>query len=388
MIDPRRALAALVGIDSVSSKPNAPVVDHLQKVVEGLGLRTRRIPYTDEAGVEKVNLLAATRFDAPPALALVGHTDTVPFDPAWAQALCLDEQDGRLYGRGACDTKGFIACALAATSRTDLRRLQAPLMLVFTADEEIGCLGAKKLAETRALFPRFAIVGEPTNLTPIRAHKGYCIAKIEVIGREGHSAYPALGSSAILAAGALLTKIDEYARSLDKAPRLRLVDDEPQPMPTEGFDPPHTTLNVGLIRGGEAPNVIPGSCRFVLEWRPLPGEPPTKVLDAVRAMAHHVSLTHGVGVSVKGTRLDKGFETAPTSEVVRLLSGATGNAPATVSYHTEAPQLAELGAHVAVFGPGDIKMAHATGENVPVADLEKCAGVLAQAVFVLCGGAA
>ncbi|HEY3446776.1 MAG TPA: acetylornithine deacetylase [Myxococcales bacterium] len=387
MIDPRRALAALVGIDSVSSKPNAPVVDYLAEAVEGLGLKTRRIPYADEAGVEKVNLLAATRFDAPPALALVGHTDTVPFDPSWAQALCLEEADGRLWGRGACDTKGFIACALAAASRTDLRRLQAPLMLVFTADEEVGCLGAKKLAEARALFPRHAIVGEPTNLTPIRAHKGYCIAKVEVIGREGHSAYPALGASAILAAGALLSKIDEYARSLDKTPHLRLVDDRPQPLPTEGFDPPHTTLNVGLVQGGQAPNVIPGSCRFVLEWRPLPGESPTKVLDAVRAMAHHVSLTHGVGVSVKGTRLDKGIETSATSDLVRLLSAATGNAPATVSYHTEAPQLAELGAQVAVFGPGDIKLAHATGENVPVADLEKCTEVLTQAIFLLCGGA-
>jgi len=342
-------------------------------VVEGLGLQTRRLPYTDQAGVAKVNLLAATSFEAPPALALVGHTDTVPFAPGWAQALSLEEAEGRLWGRGACDTKGFIACALSATSRTDLKSLRAPLALVFTADEEVGCVGAKKLAEARALFPRYAIVGEPTCLTPVRAHKGYCIARVEVIGQEGHSAYPALGSSAILAAGQLLAKIDGYARLLEKGPLC------------EGFDPPHTTLNVGLIQGGEAPNVIASSCRFVLEWRPLPGEPPTRVLDAVRALAHQVSVSHQVGVTVKGTRLDKALQTEPDSELIGLLSSASGNAPASVSYHTEAPQLAELGAQVAVFGPGDIKLAHAAGENVPISDLEKCTEILAGAIARLCG---
>ncbi|MBI5547408.1 MAG: acetylornithine deacetylase, partial [Deltaproteobacteria bacterium] len=312
----RRTLAELVAIDSVSSRPNGPIVEHLARVVERLGFQTRRFPFTDDVGVAKVNLVAATRWDAPPGLALVGHTDTVPFDAGWAQALSLEEADGKLYARGACDTKGFIACALEAAAQTDLRSLRSPLALVFTADEEIGCVGAKKLVEARALAPRHAIIGEPTSLTPVRAHKGYCLARLEVIGREGHSAYPALGASAILAAGHLLARIDEYGRALALE---RHAD----------FDPPHTTLNVGIVRGGEAPNVIPGSCRFILEWRPVPGESPSRVLDQVRGLAQQVASACGVGVSVKGLRLDRGIETPPTSDLVRFLEQSSGKAPAT-----------------------------------------------------------
>ncbi len=367
----RQHLAALVAIDSTSAKPNAPMVDYLARAVQALGFQTRRLPFVDEAGVEKVNLLASTDFRREPGLALVGHTDTVPFDPAWEQALSLEPLEGRFYGRGACDTKGFIACALDAASRVRLQHLPAPLALVFTADEEVGCVGAKKLVEARALSPRHAIVGEPTSLVPVRAHKGYCLARLEVIGKEGHSAYPATGASAILAAGHLLARLDELSRTLEKD---RHAD----------FEPPHTTLNVGIVRGGEAPNVIPGSCRFTLEWRPIPGEAPTRLLDAVRGIAQEVAMARGVGVSVKPLRLDKGLETAPTTELVQFLSQATGHAPATAAYHTEAPQLAELGAQVVVFGPGDIKVAHATGEHVSASDLMKCADALTGAIQRFC----
>jgi acetylornithine deacetylase len=371
-MDPiRRRLAELVAIDSVSSRPNAPIIEHLGRAVEALGLKMKAFPFVDDAGVNKVNLVAATRFDAQPGLALVGHTDTVPFDLGWAQALRLEESDGKLYGRGACDTKGFIACALEAATRVNLKALRTPLALIFTADEEVGCVGAKKLAEARAIFPRHAIVGEPTSLTPVRAHKGYCLARVELIGKEGHSAYPKLGASAIFAAGHMLARIDDYAHSLEK---------ERHP----DFDPPYTTLNVGIVRGGEAPNVIAGSCRFTLEWRPVPGEQPQRVLDAVHRLSHEVSVANGVGASIKALRLDKGLETATTSEVVRYLAQVSGKAAATVSYATEAPHLAEMGAQVAVFGPGDIRVAHATGEHVPIDDLHKCTEVLAQAIVHFC----
>ena len=255
-------LAELVSIDSVSARSNIEIVSFITNRCEAMGLRVRRLPCTDELGVEKINMIAlagaeseTTEFE----LALVGHTDTVPYDPSWTDATKLTEQDSKLYGRGACDTKGFIAAALTAVERIDLKGLRRPLALVFTADEEIGCLGAKRLAEMRALRARYAIVGEPTSLHPMRAGKGYCLAEIIVRGREAHSAYPALGASAIFRAARLISQIEKIAEEL-KTERH------------EAFDPPYTTLNLGLIDGGTAKNVIAGKCRLTQERRNVPGQ--------------------------------------------------------------------------------------------------------------------
>ncbi|HEV7842194.1 MAG TPA: M20/M25/M40 family metallo-hydrolase, partial [Pyrinomonadaceae bacterium] len=215
-------LFELVQIDSVSAHSNAGVISYLSARARALSFRVQHLPYTDERGVEKVNMVAIAGPDAgkmEAELAIVGHTDTVPFDPAWTDALRLTERQAKLYGRGACDTKGFIAAALAAVEETDLRKLRRPLALVFTADEEIGCLGAKRLADARALHARYSIVGEPTSLQPMRAGKGYCLAEATLRGRERHSAYPALGASAIFRAARLITRIERIAEDL-KADRL------------------------------------------------------------------------------------------------------------------------------------------------------------------------
>src|SRR5687768_13383785 len=208
----KETLAELVAIDSVSSRSNVEIVNHLANRCEAVGFQVKRFPYTDDKGLEKVNLvaLAGTEFDEETSveLALVGHTDTVPYDPNWADALRLTESEGKLYGRGACDTKAFISASLSAVDAIDLRKLTKSLALVFTADEEIGLIGAKRLAEGRTIHPRYAIVGEPTSLRPMRAGKGYCVAEITVKGREAHSAYPALGSSAVVGAARLITRIE------------------------------------------------------------------------------------------------------------------------------------------------------------------------------------
>ena len=207
-----QTLAELVRLDSVSSRSNLDVISYLAARAEAAGLCARMFPYTDETGVKKFNLVCVpSSADADwmeVELALVGHTDTVPYDAAWADALTLTEREGKLYGRGSCDTKGFIAAALTAIERIDLASLRRPLALVFTADEEVGCLGAKRLAESGALAARYAIVGEPTSLQPMRAGKGYCLAEVRVGGREGHSAYPALGASAIFRAARLIARIE------------------------------------------------------------------------------------------------------------------------------------------------------------------------------------
>jgi acetylornithine deacetylase len=197
----KEILADLVRVDSVSSRSNMEIVEYLERRCLAMNFVTRRYPYLDDHGVEKINLIALSQETEEVELALVGHTDTVPYDPNWAEATNLTERDGKLYGRGACDTKGFIAAALTAVENVKPNK---PLALIYTADEEIGLRGAKRLAETKPLRVRYSIVGEPTSLRPIRAGKGYSLAEVIVKGREAHSAYPALGASAILCAARLM----------------------------------------------------------------------------------------------------------------------------------------------------------------------------------------
>ncbi|MBA2734976.1 MAG: acetylornithine deacetylase [Acidobacteria bacterium] len=368
-------LAELVSIDSVSKRSNAEIIKYLAARTEALGWRAKTFPYRDERGIEKVNMIAVAGTDAEKIeveLALVGHTDTVPFDAAWTDALRLTERDEKLYGRGACDTKGFIAAALTAIERIDLRKLRRPLALVFTADEEVGCLGAKELADAHALSARYSIVGEPTSLQPMRAGKGYCLAEIILRGREGHSAYPALGASAIFRAARLVRRIEIIAEEL-KAEQLA------------AFEPPYTTLNVGIIQGGTAKNIIAGECRFTLEWRPLPGQAAAYLLDLIRAaIEDEKSRDADFDCSLEVIRLDNGMETAKDSALVRLLEEVTAREAGTISFGTEAPQMAEMGAEAVVFGPGNIRVAHRTNEFVPLEELRECVEILSRAIERFC----
>jgi acetylornithine deacetylase len=373
-----RTLAELVSINSVSSQSNAEIINFLAARTEALGFRVKRLPYADERGVEKVNMIALAGIDSNDLekieveLALVGHTDTVPYDPAWLEALKLTERDGKLYGRGACDTKGFIAAALAAVERIDLQRLARPLALVFTADEEVGCLGAKLLADARALSSRYSIVGEPTSLQPMRAGKGYCLAEVTMRGREGHSAYPGLGASAIYRAARLVARIERIAEELKRDTRAE-------------FEPPYTTLNVGLINGGTAKNIIAGECSFTLEWRPVPGQSSEHLLNLVRAcIEDERSRDEDFDCSLSVVRLDDGMETRADSRLVRMLEDATGRTAGTIAFGTEAPQMAELGAEAVVLGPGNIRVAHRTNEFVPVDELHKCVEILSNSIEQFC----
>lgn len=374
----QETLTELVRFDSVSMRSNAEIISYLAARAESLGLRVKMFPYTDERGVEKVNMIAWAGVESSDSekieveLALVGHTDTVPFDAAWTDALQLTARDGKLYGRGACDTKGFIAAALTAVEEIDLRKLRRPVALVFTADEEVGCLGAKLLADERALAARYSIVGEPTSLQPMRAGKGYCLAEIILRGREGHSAYPALGASAIFRAARLVNRIEKIAEELK---REQLAE----------FEPPYTTLNVGLIQGGTAKNIIAGQCRFTLEWRPLPGQAASHVLDLINAaIDDEKSLDADFDCSLEVVRLDSGMETKADSALVRFMVDAGGREAGTIAFGTEAPQMAELGAEAVVFGPGNIRVAHRTNEFVPLEELHRCTEVLRRAIEHFC----
>jgi acetylornithine deacetylase len=366
----QETLAELVAIDSVSSRSNSKIIDYLQRRCERAGFAVKRFSYND--GNEKINLVALTGDDSYAELALVGHTDTVPYDPNWSRATILTEQDGKLFGRGACDTKGFIAAALTAIDSLDLNRLQRALALIFTADEEIGLLGAKHLAELKPIQLRYSIVGEPTSLQPIRAGKGYALADVIVRGREAHSAYPALGSSAVFRAARLVSRLEGIAKKL-------------QAEIHNGFDPPFTTLNVGVISGGTAKNVIAGECRFTLEWRPIPTQNPTLVLDLLKAgIDEERGADPEFDCEIHFSRKDSGFETSRDSPLVTFLENITDKKAGSVAFGTEGAQMTRLGSEAVVLGPGDIRQAHRTGEFVPIDELNRCVEILTKAIEHFC----
>jgi len=193
-----------------------------------------------------------------------------------------------------------------------------------------------------------------------------------VKGREAHSAYPALGASAVFRAARLINRLESIA--------VQLKEDQ-----HAAFDPPYTTLNIGLIHGGSAKNVLAGECRFTLEWRPIPTQPSEHVLQLFNgAIAEEMHTDPDFQCEVDANRQDTGFETAPDSPLVRLLEKATGNESATVAFGTEAAQMKLLGSEAVVIGPGDIREAHRTGEFVPLDELERCAEVLRQSIQQLC----
>jgi acetylornithine deacetylase len=307
-----------------------------------------------------------------PELALVCHTDTVPFDPAWREAVHPRVRDGKLYGRGSCDVKGFLVCVLASLSRLDIGRLSKPLALVLTADEEVGCVGAKLLARRKAMWARYTIIGEPTGLRPVRAGKGYALAEIVLRGKEAHSAFPAEGRSAIFDAARVIASLERIAKKLTTRKN-------------RSFDPPHTTLNVGLIQGGSAKNIVPGECRITVEWRPIPGQDPEWTAQLIREELTRLAHDYpGLDARLDVKRLDPPFNPAPAGHLATLLESLTHRRSTTVSFGTEAAHLQSLTSEAVVFGPGDMTTAHKTGEFVPTAALNECAIHLTAVIQKLC----
>ena len=364
-------LQALVRIDSTSSRPNGHVLDLLEGELKGRGFTFQRSAWIDDHGVPKENLVCRRGPDRPGGLMLLGHTDCVPFAAEWAEALSGVERDGCIHGRGSADTKGFLAAAVTAACRT--RAGKQPLTLLFTADEEVGCLGVKQALAEGRVKPHHAIVGEPTGLVPVRAHKGYCAVEVELTGLEGHSAYPGLGASAIHAAGRLFPELERIGTLL-----------EAQPDPD--FDPPHATWNVGVIHGGKARNILAGSCRFTYEWRPLPGRDPRHALRLLEAACQRLTEDSGGRIkhAISPMEFDAAAVTAPGAEIVRFLEAESGHRATTVPFGTELPEVADMGAEGVVFGPGDIRVAHRTGEHVQVAELVRAAEILTRAIVHFC----
>lgn len=361
-------LRKLVAIPSVSSLSNRAVMEVARGYLDANYWTLREYPHRDASGTEKINLVAVTTGSraSEVELALVCHTDTVPFDPAWKEAVHPATRNGRVYGRGSADVKGFLACILAAVGETELKNLAKPLAVILTADEEVGCVGAKLLAHENAFHARYMLIGEPTGMRPIRAGKGYALAEIVVRGKEAHSAFPAEGHSAIFDAARIVTRLEKLAGRI--AARKN-----------RDFDPSYTTLNVGLISGGTAKNIVAGECRITVEWRPIPGQNPEWVAGLIREELK------GMDARLDVKRLDPPFEPSATGELAELLESLSGNRAATVSFGTEAAHLRSVTGEAVVFGPGDMTTAHKTGEFVPVAELNRCVRQLRELIKRMCG---
>ncbi|MBV8807892.1 MAG: acetylornithine deacetylase [Acidobacteriaceae bacterium] len=368
-------LTNLISIPSVSIMSNRAVIEYAREYFDPQRWRSTIYAYPDSAGIEKLNLVAITgRGDERSAeLPLVCHTDTVAFADDWSEAVRPAVRDGKLYGRGSCDVKGFLACLLAVIQDLDPARLARRLAVVLTADEETGCVGAKHLASWRAFESRFMIIGEPTGLAVAYAGKGYGLGQILVRGKAAHSAFPAQGRSAIRDGARVMERLDVVAA------RLASQSDP-------DLDPPVTTLNVGLISGGTAKNIIPEECRITVEWRPIPGQDPqwtaSLISEQLARLAHEFP---GFDAQLEVQRLDPPFGGKRDGRLTMLLESLTNRCSRTVSFGTEAAHLAGLASEIVVFGPGDMTVAHRTGEFVALDDLEECVRYLRVAVDELCG---
>jgi acetylornithine deacetylase len=363
-------LARLVGFDTTSRNSNLALIGFVRDYLDGHGVPYRVSTDTDGG---KANLHAIIGPQEQGGIALSGHVDTVPVDgQAWsADPFALRRDGGRLYARGACDMKGFVAAFLAAVPALQARRLPKPLHLFITYDEEIGCAGAERLIEDMAasgLKPALCIVGEPSGMQPILAHKGKLNLQVRVRGKPGHSSQPDKGVNAVHAAAEAIAYVATEAR--------RFASEGPF---EDGFDPPHTTIHVGTVQGGTILNIIPERAEFVMEWRNIPADDCQREMERLRA---HVARTiepamHAVsadtGFSYEMLVNMPGMSLTPEHALATLVKQLTGsNSTGKVSYGTEAGFYQEAGIPTIVCGPGHIAQAHQPDEWIAESELAAC----------------
>lgn len=366
-------LARLVAFDTTSRHPNRDLVDYVAAYLSSHGIDSQQVPTPDGL---KASLFATIGPRDTPGIALSGHTDVVPVDgQAWdTNPFELVRRDGRLYGRGTADMKGFLACVLAAVPGLTRRRLRVPFHVVFSYDEEIGCVGVRPmLAEFggRLPRPRFAIVGEPTGMTVVDAHKGPVRWAVEVSGRPVHSSMAHLGVNAITYAGRLLGELERMERDLAAlAPDAR-------------FDPPYPTLQVTELAGGTASNIVPVSCRFGFEVRALPGLDIDAIGERLRVFAETRCLPEmrrvapEADISIRLANHVPPFAADGTAEVVALALRLLGqNRTHAVSYATEAGLFQDAGVPSIVCGPGSITEAHTANEWIAESEIDRCLAFL------------
>jgi acetylornithine deacetylase len=374
----------LVSFDTTSRDSNLALIDFVAGYLKRFGIESAVLRSPDG---NKANLYATIGPRERGGIVLSGHTDVVPVDgqPWSTDPFAVTRKNGRLYGRGTADMKSFIAAVLAKVPDFADRPLATPIHLAFSYDEEVGCRGVHGIIDhIRAAGPRplLAIVGEPTEMKVVNAHKGVLGLNTRVTGLEAHSSNTHLGVNAVMIAAELVTRIARYAADLTVPARRN-----------ERFAPPHTTVQVGVIQGGTARNIIARQCQFLWETRALPGTDPTEVYRRFeQAVADEVvpamkAVHAGCGVVTEITAQVPALAPQASSPAETLaLKLAGSNQTFAVSYGTEAGIFQEFGVPTIVCGPGNIREAHKPDEFIEVAQVEACLAFLGRLLDHARGG--
>ncbi|MCX7288975.1 MAG: acetylornithine deacetylase [Rhodobacterales bacterium] len=365
----RQVLDRLVAFPTVSRQSNLVLVDWLEGYLASHGVRCFRHWNEDR---QKAALIAHAGPWVPGAIVLSGHSDVVPVEgQTWtADPWTVTERDGRLYGRGTCDMKGFVALAVGALVEAQTRGVRRPLQLALSYDEELGCTGAPPMIRTmQEVVPKgsAAIIGEPSRMSVITGHKGGTGYFVHMKGFEVHSSLLPYGVSAIMEGARLISWVNDINAETRAKP--------PTPL-AAAYDPPFTTLHVGMIEGGTAHNITAADCRFAVEFRVVPGE------DLAVWESRFVARVDSLRAAMQAVRpeadilLDRFFGvpaliSEPEGEAESLACRLTGdNSSGVVSYGTEAGQFQEAGYSAVVCGPGDIAQAHQPDEYLEVTEFE------------------
>ncbi|MBA3908393.1 MAG: acetylornithine deacetylase [Rhodobacter sp.] len=370
----REILDRLVAFDTVSSKPNIDLMTYVKEMLQGAGIGVQLIP---DASGGKANLYASIGPSGAGGVMLSGHTDVVPVEgQAWTKPpFALTEAEGRLYGRGTADMKGFVACAVAAMLGAARRPLKVPLHLALSYDEEIGCIGVRSLIdmlEAAPVRPAMCIVGEPTGMQVATGHKGKVALRATCTGREGHSALAPLALNALHLAGDFLAAVRGLQAEV-AATGLRDGD----------YDVPYTTLHVGKMSGGVQVNIVPNHAVLDFEVRSLAGEDVAGLITRLEAAAEGIVAPLRAEFPEVAIRVERlwdypGLGTPSDAGVVNFVKGLTGaNGTIKVAFGTEGGLFDQrLGIPTVICGPGSMAQGHKPDEYVPVEQLDRCQAML------------
>lgn len=377
-VSSRALLERLVGVATVSRDSNLELIAFIRDYLAGLGVASEL--FHNEEGT-KANLFATIGPDDRGGVVLSGHTDVVPVEgQAWSvEPFRLTEREGRLYGRGTADMKGFIASVLATVPALLAQPLKLPVHLAFSYDEEVGCLGVRSMLAAlaqRPHKPRLCLIGEPTELKPVLGHKGKLAMRCQVHGAACHSAYAPYGVNAIEYAARLIGKLGEIG---DDLARPEYHD--------ERFDPPFSTVQTGVIKGGRALNIVPAECEFDFEVRALPGFEAQVVTDRLQDYAETQLLPRMRAVSgasdirLRPLSAYPGLATPADSEAARLVALISGSSDfGTVAFGTEGGLFDQAGIPTVVCGPGSMEQGHKPDEFVSLEQLQGCDAMLRRLV--------
>jgi len=369
----RTMIERLIAFNTVSRDSNLGLIEWARDYLVKLGATTR---LTHDPTGKKANLFATLGDSKKPGLILSGHTDVVPVDgQKWdTDPFVAVERDGRLYARGSADMKGFIGIALTQAPKfvdaLNSGRLDAPLHYALSYDEEVGCIGVRGLIrdlEENGIRPSGCVVGEPTSMQPIIAHKGMNRFRCAVRGREAHSSYVTYGVNAIEYAARLVVYIRQIADRLAQFEQRDL-----------GFTVPYTTMSTGLIRGGIASNVIPKECEFQFDMRTLPNASADALYEEIRNYAEVLAremqaIDPEAGIDLEWASQTIGLAAAESDAIVQwAMNLARSNRTGKVSYGTEAGLFQKMGVPSVILGPGDIAEAHRPNEFVALEQLAQC----------------